>query len=338
MTNLGSIPVWADRPSGLNPTTHFWFEQSGLRRRICDSEQWLEELETADASVFVPCTPCQELYLKDFPYGPQRFEVLPEPPDLTSDGHPKQYGVYSLLNGEYTPRDREHTPGKAGRAMPIVPMASFAKFYEVRPAHQVSIVRDIRMQQADQEGYSGRDFYNGLRNTLRATHWRTGDIEVFKAALGPLLDEQTKANKKEHYRKIGESYVDMWESRNASYFEVPRVDIEINGLIIRVHPEVGMRTDDGDLHPLKLWLNSGRLTRQGRQASIYLMERAQAESEAWSSRWQPHMWDVRRKNLLPQMVRARDFVLGLSGQAVAFLQIWNDLERHAQAVREEDLR
>ena len=99
-----------------------------------------------------------------------------------------------------------------------VPVALFAKFYEVRPAGQVGIVRDVRMRLADPKGYSGRDFYLPLRSTLKGTHWTTEDIAAFENALPPLVASQRLEQRKKHYQDIGERYIDFWKGVDASYF------------------------------------------------------------------------------------------------------------------------
>ena len=92
----------------------------------------------------------------------------------------------------------KHTPFKEG-CMVRISVGLFAKFYEVRPAGQVHIVRDLRMRLANPKGYMLRDFYGSLRSTLRGTHWTTGDITTFENALPASVDSQKQEQRKEHY-------------------------------------------------------------------------------------------------------------------------------------------
>jgi len=327
-----AMNIETGRPRGLNPTTHFWFERAtGERVRICDGASWAEEPEPNDGPTpYAPCNSCKELYLEDILYGRQMFEILPKPLAPTRDRQARKFGAYSPKIGAYAPA-QEYTPQNSGCPMPTVPIASFARFYKARPPDKVRIVRDIRIQQSDPEGYAGRDYYNDLRNILRRTHWQTNDIEVFESALEQFLASQRNNLKKEHFRQIGEAYIRHWKRLNASLFDVLPVEVNVAGLTILVRPEVGMHTDDGDDYVLKLWLNSPRLTRQYRQANRYLME--QARTQAWPIDWQPALWDVRRENIPPPVSVARDFILGLEGQAAAFQQIWTKLDDLADSSR-----
>ena len=212
--------------------------------------------------------------------------------------------------------------------VPRVPIGSFARFYEARPADQVRIVRDIRTRLLDPEGYTGRDYYQWLRNGIRKTHWSTNEITTFRDALGPFL-ENTREDKRQHYKVICESYIDFWVDMAASYFPIKSVSVEMEGLTILVTPEVGMRIGD-DSYALKIWLNAKPPTRPARQVVNYVMERAVGVCSDWSDDWHMGIWDIRRKNILPPIRTARDFELGLRGQAAAFLHIWDDLDERVQ--------
>jgi hypothetical protein len=207
--------------------------------------------------------------------------------------------------------------------VPRVPIGSFARFYEARPADQVRIVRDIRTRLLDPEGYKNRDYYHWLRNGIRKTHWSTNEIQIFRDGLAPFLEE-TREDKRKHYKVICESYIDFWTDRAASYFRIKPVSVEMEGLTILVTPEVGMRIGD-DSYALKIWLNARPPTRPARQVVHYMMDRVVRVGSDWRDDWHLGIWDIRRKNILPPIRTARDFELGLRGQAAAFLHIWNDL-------------
>ena len=215
-----------------------------------------------------------------------------------------------------------------------VSMGLFAKFYEVRPAGQVRIVRDIRMRLANPEGYIQRDPYGPLRNTLRATHCVTGDVETFEDALPGFVDGQRVEQRKELYRDLGGRYIDFWRSKDATFFKVPSVEVEISGLMILVSPEVGMRTSDGE-QALKLWFNSKKPTIQARQVIVHLMNLAKERSAEWRDRWHCGILDIRRGSIPLPPTPAKDFEFGLSGQVAAFLQIWEQLDEQAQRAAAE---
>ena len=153
-----------------------------------------------------------------------------------------------------------------------IPLAIFARFYEARRPQQVTIVRDARLFQSDPKGYAGRDYYRGLRNTLRQTHWETDDITIFESALGPLISQQTNETKRDHYQQVGAAYIAYWRDNDARFFGgIPDARVDLAGLQIRVSTEVGM-IRHGDHWALKLWLNAPRPTLGFRQAVRYLPE------------------------------------------------------------------
>ena len=122
-------------------------------------------------------------------------------------------------------------------------------------------------------------------------------------------------------------------NKDATYFSVLPVDVAIGDLTINVNPEIGMRSN-GDDQVLKLWFNAVRPSRQTRQVIGHLMNLAKAQSNGWQPRWHTGLWDIRRRNVPLPVGQARDFELGLDGQAAAFMRIWEDLERKA---RETDI-
>ena len=71
--------------------------------------------------------------------------------------------------------------------MPSISMTQFAKFYESKPAGQVVVVREIRMQLADPPTepnyYMKHNFYGLFLLKLRQTHWASHDIQDFEDSL-----------------------------------------------------------------------------------------------------------------------------------------------------------
>ena len=326
-----SIPIWAAKPPGIDPTTHFWFERDGVPYRICDGIRWIEGTGEDDRPDFpVPCGLCKETYLEDVLRGAKLLHLLPEPPTLKNveyyleiNGDTDDNGLYPQKNGVYSSGNTR----QGVCVMPRVPIGSFARFYESRPADQVKIVRDIRARLIDTEGYIARDYYHQLRNAIKRTHWATGNIRTLQDALVPFV-EHTREHKREHYRSIAESYVSFWMERDATFFPIKSVDVEVGGLTILVKPEAGMQTGD-DCYGLKFWFNATPPTRTARQVIQHMMERANNSCDEWQDSWHLGIWDIRRRIILPPLRTARDFELGLIGQSAAFLRIWDELEQQA---------
>ena len=209
--------------------------------------------------------------------------------------------------------------------MPIVALSQFANFYEARPAGQVKVVRQVREQLASREMFRRHNFYGFFHDQLRKTHLLSGDIRHFEDSLHGFISGLNDARKQEPYRELGKAYIDYWKSRAGELFAPEPVVISLNGLNVRVRPELGIRSGD-DNQVLHLWFRNKRPGRQSKQVIHYFMERARDESTDWSYSWNVGIWDVRRRDVPLPMRRAQDFELGLEGQAASFLRIWTMLD------------
>ena len=340
---MDSIFIWAAKVTGIDPTTHFWFERDDVRYRICDGVRWIEGTGADNRPDFpVPCGFCKETYLEDVLRGAKLLYLLPEPPALdnkvdTSENrayptkimvYPTRLRVYPIVSDRYTLETR----GQEVSIMPKVPVKMFAEFYEARPAKQVSIVRNIRTRLINPEMYMAHNYYGVLRNAVRDTHWATGNIETLQDAFEPVMDS-IRPDKQQNYRTAIESYIRFWRDRDASYFPVKAVDVEMAGLTIAVTPEIGIQTGD-DFQVLKIWFDAKSPTQPARQVIYHFMDRAREQSNEWEDYWHSGILDVRKRNIPLPPRNARDFELGLYGQVAAFLQIWNELQQQALDIGE----
>ncbi len=307
---IQSISIWPRTAPG-DPVTHFWYDTpAGGFRTICDDSPWLSGRghALAEPETYSPCLECRGLYVEDIVSG----EMLMDASKLV-DGPPVYVVPY--------PKTHMVPTRKKGIGMEIkqVPITSFARFYGATGPQKVKIVRDARQFQSDPRGYGGRDYYMNFRNALKRTHWRTDDIVSFEAELDSLVAEQRNEKKQEHYRELGEAYINFWKKHDAQFFEVPKASLTVAGLNIRVVTEVGMRYSGENL-ALKLLMTAPRPTRQFRQAVQHITAQSDQPPDL-----QPAMWDVRREEILQPVSIPRDFQIMLEGQAVAFQQIWDRL-------------
>lgn len=319
---LNEILIWTARDSG--PVIHFWFEQDGIHRRICDGTPWTVIQQADHGDLAVPCRICKELYLEDV-LRARKVLTLAASDFTPHNGIGTPY--YGVANGDYgveTPKERVPT-------LPKISMAQFARFYEVRPADQVRIVRDIRMQLANpDDNYMARNFYGFLLRELQRTHWATDDVRDFEDVLQSFVNDLKDQRKRQPYSAIGKAYIEYWNRRAGELFQVPPVSVKINGLTISVRPKVGIRTGL-DSEVLTLWLNAKKPSRQARQVIHHIMGVARSSSPEWSDYWNIGIWDVRRQDI-PRPIRpARDFELGLVGQVGSFMQIWEALDQQAES-------
>lgn len=212
-----------------------------------------------------------------------------------------------------------------------IAMSSFARFYEATGPEKVKMVREARLFQSNPDMYKARDYYYDIRNTLRQTHWSTGDVATFENALEGLCARQRQEGKEAHIRAIGESYIQFWRSRHIQLVSLPPAQVTLARLPIRVSVELGV-IYNGDHLALKLWFNSPRPTRAYRQTVKFLIDEVTAAGE-WPRAFQPAILDVRRGEILPPVPIPRDLRRALEGQAGAFLQIWSGFDASIDPAR-----
>lgn len=321
---VGSVfPLFLCR-GGIDPRLHYWYAaQPSDYRRLCDDAGW-EEPTVGGLPFNVPCSTCRGLYHDD------------------QDGGGIFCWVYSSDTGYTRPKlgildqDRAYPPATdrdMEAHMVRVSMATFARFYGASPSQQMRIVNDHRSQQVNRDRYIQRDFYGTLRQTLRRTHWATGDIDAFRDAIPELVERQQVPARRDAYQDVSQAYIDLWLNRGAEFFTAPTDDITVGALTIRVNPEVGMRTVDG-AQALKVWFNVDPMPRRSLQACHFLMERASAtwdEDDIHAA-----IWDVRRLAIpLPPRLPAQmaDYV---AQEADRFVRMVEDMERRDQLAEDVD--
>jgi len=332
------IRIWPE-PYGSDPLTHFWYRDPANRNtRLCDGATRDESKRLRHSTIYAPCWKCRDLYVADAAHGANRLYAATE--ELTH-GRAVPLVVYSTKFGEETPNFGVYPTSNGVVSMttastdkvPPVSMATFARFHEAARGEQLNIVKDARIFHLDRTMYErGRDYYREFRNALRQTHWQTGDIGTFEAALTPLLI-RVKKNKRESYKQAGEAYVALWKRRDADYFPIPRTTIDIAGLTIRVNPELGMSFSH-DKMALKLWLNAPKPTRGYRQAIQYMCE--VGRKGLWEDSWTMTVWDVRREETLPPVRIQKDIDMILEGDAIKFQHLWKRLGAGVVAALEDD--
>ena len=322
-SSLKEIPLWSARDSG--PITHFWFEKDGIHRRVCDGAAWSKTSHVSFDGAALPCRDCKELYVEDVVYG-QKILTLASSDFTPHDGVEP---IYSRVAPSYNRIEPAHngvtSPRKEVFEVPSVALSQFANFYEARPAGQVKVVRQVREQLASREMFRKHNFYGLFHDELRKTHLLSGDIQDFEDSLPTFVSNLNDRRKQQPYRELGRAYIDYWKSRSGELFVAQPVIVEINGLQVRVRPEIGIRVR-GEAQVLHLWFRNTRPGRQAKQVILHFMDRARSQSPDWSDSWNVDIWDVRRKQVPLPVRTARDFELGLEGQVASFLRIWTMLE------------
>lgn len=298
--------------TGPDPRTHFWYHApDGVTRRICDDSRWPPGVlpRRSNFTVHLPCAPCKDIHFEDHIFGQGRFVAQPFVAPLNLD----------VVNSvEVVPEYREVVMD-----MHPVALSTFARFYEATTeSAKLRIVREIRG--------SGFDFYWALRNTLAETHWRSDDLTTFEDAVDGLVKSMKSEAQRAHYLKICKGYIKFWKGfEDAHVFRVPSLDIEIEGLPIKVNYEIGMR-DGEDERPLKLHLRAKVPTRDYRRAIQGVTERAREFAVEWSTNWVPKILDTRKGQLAEYVPNSNDFNMMLEAAANAFVYYWEREDRNAR--------
>ena len=204
-----------------------------------------------------------------------------------------------------------------------IPISSFLRFYEATPAHKVRLVQDSREQRYNRQGYVYRDYYRGIRDSMKTTHWQTNELDAFKRASGHFPIKSTELSKIENYEQISKGYIGFVEKSVERVFELPSATEKFANLLLRITLDVGIETLAGEKFALKLWYPSKGPTRLYRQGFEHLA--SELGSEVWDDDVRPAILDVRRGKILNPIKPPRDIDLSLRGQAAAFEAIWNQL-------------
>ena len=322
-SSLKEILLWSARESG--PVTHFWFVKDGIYRRVCDGVAWSETSQVRFDGTAIPCRDCKELYVEDVVYG-RKILTLASSDFTPYDGVEP---LYNRVEPSYNRVEPSHngvtSPRKEVFRVPSVALSQFANFYEARPAGQVKVVHQVREQLASPKMFRRHNFYGLFHDELRRTHLFSRDIRDFEDRLPAFVSNLNDERKQQPYLELGRAYVDYWKSRSGELFDAKPVVVEINGLEVRVRPEVGIRAR-GDAEVLHLWFKNTRPGRHAKQVILHFMDRARSQSPDWSDSWNVGIWDVRRKQVPLPVRTAQDFELGLEGQVASFLRIWTMLE------------
>ena len=322
---LEEILLWTARDSG--PLIHFWFGHDGGYQRICDGTPWPGDIYQPDKldGPSLPCRVCKEMYVEDVVYGGKVLTIAAS--DFTPS-EPCYNGVEPCYNG-VEPCYNGVEPSQKEYFMPRVSLSQFANFYEARPSSQVKVVRQVREQLASPEMFRRHNFYGYFHDQLRKTHLLSGDIRDFEERLPAFVSNLNDRRKHQPYLELGNAYVDFLNHRGGTLFVPEPVVVHINGLEVRVRPEVGIR-DGEDVQVLQLWFKKAKPGRYAKQVIVHFMEQARSQSSDWMYSWSVGIWDIRRREVPPPVRTAHDFVLGLEGQVASFLRIWTMLEDTGQ--------
>ena len=312
-----NIPIWAETTSTRDPSTHYWTNLDSEKPiRICTGEK-RPDLPLRVYDVVAPCSICTDLFVEDLVRGEQRFERLADTPLDQQRTHVKVKDTHLKYGGillKHRDTDME---------IPAIRMTSFAEFHDTSRSRRATMVRNLREQYLQPEMYRYRNYYHQIRNCMVQCHWQTNEVQVFADAYEHLNFNPRYPQKRDSAMDIAEHFMRHWEKEGESIFEVSHGGGELGRLPLRIAPDVGVKTKNGDYLAAKLWFKHDKPKRAYRQAFHWMAD--QFRPPTWNQDWQPAIWDVRRQTFLQPLRPPKDIRLNLIGDAAAFIGMWDAL-------------
>ena len=329
------IEIWSEVSSLRDPTAHWW---TGVDRevpiRICDGEERPDSPRPSVAPT-VTCSVCVDIYVNDLAYGGKRFQPLSFTPRRhrrrranTGDTIANQIGTTHFRGGAttetpytgFTRHEDSYLPP------PPIPLTSFVEFHATTPAKRASIVRTLRSRYYNPNEYVHRDYYLIVRNLMRKTHGDTHVTASVEDAYINIKRGKFDDRKSQNLKYAAECYIALCGRRCESTFNVPNETVEFRGLGLRVSADIGIRDKNGDHLALKLWFTKPKPPSQTyRRAFHHLLDLLAPDS--WEEHWEPRIWDVHRKEILPWTKPTKDIDVNLASDAAAFQVMWDEFGR-----------
>ena len=266
--------------NSIDPLTHYWFKAAkNDYRRLCDNEPWIKGLRIAPVPGRV-CHECGELRFTDREIGRHAFSLTHS---LKGVFAPTAEDVVYLPKGM---RDSNHDEPEL--IMGHITLSAFALF----------CIGGQSQRKAIASGKGGGDPYAWQRGLFRRTHWKNGDLQSLIHGTPQIRLEKTDLEReaiKADCEKLKGHYIAAWKREQASFFKLYGLDVQINGVDLRVHLNVGMRSAVGD-RVLKVWLGKKPMPIRLFKVYSYLFQIIR-EHESWPGHWHPGIWNVREGTL-----------------------------------------
>ena len=149
-----------------------------------------------------------------------------------------------------------------------------------------------------------------------------GDIDGLRSARVNLKPTNNNAKRIADCESAKLALIELWTSRSAEYFEVPPVGVSVGELTVKVAPEVGMRTADGE-RALRLWYGPNQM--EPRRARVYHYLLTEASTNLLWSRLEARVWDVRRKAIPVPPILPDAMAYTVEDAAVDFIRLLDSL-------------
>ena len=263
--------------NGCDPLTHYWLKAGkNDYRRLCDDAPWAAGLRY-ERDPRLECSICCGLHDYDRLFGWSAFSLTYT---LRGIFAPSRRDMLYIPDDGLNSRDLNG----GAEAMKPVSMTIFAQFYVAGAKGREGIVERL--------GKGGRDYYGPLTTLLRQ-YFKSGDIEALRHArpnLNPKVKDYLSWMK--DLERAKQHCIKLWTSRQATYFKPHQTGVSLGELTVRVNPEIGMITADGD-RILKLWYPPERIDPTYAAVFYYLLNEANRRM-LWGY-GESRIWDVHRQ-------------------------------------------
>ena len=290
---MRKIPLWADRPAGPDPTHHYWYQSLDSRfHRLCDRAGWMEIPEVDNIPERpMRCRSCSSIGFEDW-QGRESFELLAGPLPISrisihSGFIPSSCPDYTWYQDTCQPREVN--------LLDTVSDLQIARFCVMSRQQQFSTVMRRRTS-----GGGGGNIHQQIVSILKELHWDSGDIEFLKQQLSKRLERVSiEHNRRWRLKSLIEAYIEHWETLDAVYQAPPVAgQLVIEGMTIKVRPEIGVRPFQADNHLLKLWLYSKPPRRPIIADIINWLVKRLREQNGGGNSWPTGLWVVEKKSIV----------------------------------------
>jgi|WetSurMetagenome_2_1015567.scaffolds.fasta_scaffold353827_1 hypothetical protein len=164
------------------------------------------------------------------------------------------------------------------------------------------------------------DFWKPLREGIIDSHRNNRD----KSELDEILNDLTDKKKINRYPALIDNYKSFLGRKKTEWFEPPFKEWQINDLIIRVNPELGLEIN-GKLYVIKLYFKSEMLSQNKADLILLLMNNKLKKGDFKEATFA--VLDVERKKMFEKTKLDKTHLPLLEGEALGFINIWNSFEK-----------
>ena len=266
-----SIGVWRGIQGDEDQSTHVWYMDADAIRRLCDDAAWTTPTRNRDWLIDeMQCEECWALYWEDIRYGLGVLHMSLAP--LGGEGRqwPK-----SIPYNETTPT--------GGDGMPTVTVTEFMDHFTATEGGRKSRVERHYARhcaQVNPPKNAVKPFFNNPDQSLTAAILRARDSNTFAHEFQKLQSRNDlKQKTQDRLCLLGEPFGDYCQREGAEWCPGEYVEVDINGLTVKVNLQLRLRERGNDEYLVRLWCREKPSPMLKRQAFSLVTDLAQLRGQ-----------------------------------------------------------